>query len=162
MNSVRVSKEGNMRNVKYSLAIVLLLLPFYLAYGQEAKPQGHEHSSMKEKRVVATVDADGVQRVAVTGGEYYFDPNYIVVKVNVPVELKVKKADDSSGFIPHSIIVKAPEAGIDFKESLSKDPKAVRFTPTKVGKYPLYCDKKSPFGKTHREKGMEGTIEVVE
>jgi plastocyanin domain-containing protein len=151
-----------MKNVKYFLIVVSLLFPFYLAYGQEAKQEGHDHSSMKEKRLVATVDADGVQRVAITGGEYSFDPNYIVVRVNVPVELKVKKAEDASAFVPHSIIVKAPEAGIDFKEGLSKEPKVVRFTPTKVGKYPLYCDKKSPFGKSHREKGMEGVIEVVE
>ena len=151
-----------MKNVKYFVIVVALLFPFYLAYGQETKQEGHDHSSMKEKRMVATVDADGVQRVAITGGEYYFDPNYIVVKVNLPVELKVKKAEDASGFIPHSIIVKAPEAGIDFKEGLSKEPKSVKFTPTKVGKYPLYCDKKSPFGKSHREKGMEGVIEVVE
>jgi plastocyanin domain-containing protein len=154
-------KEENMKNVKFGVLTILLLLPFYIAYGQEAKQETHEQSPAKEKRVVATVDADGVQRVSITGGEYYFDPNYIVVKVNVPVELKVKKAEDASGFVPHSIVVKAPEAGIDFKESLSKEPKAVRFTPTKVGKYPLYCDKKSPFGKSHREKGMEGVIEVV-
>ncbi|HUI68763.1 MAG TPA: quinol oxidase [Nitrospirota bacterium] len=151
-----------MKNVKCFVVVFSLLFPFYLAYGQEAKQEGNEHSSMKEKQVVATVDADGVQRVAISGGEYYFDPNYIVVKVNLPVELKVKAAEDSSWLVPHSIVVKAPEAGIDFKESLSKDPKVVRFTPTKVGKYPFYCDKKSPFGKSHREKGMEGVIEVVE
>ncbi len=151
-----------MKNVKYLLIALSLLFPFYLAYGQEAKQEGHEQSSMKEKRVVATADADGVQRVEVTGGEYYFVPNYIVVRVNTPVELKVKAAKDSSWLVPHSIIVKAPEAGIDFKEGLSKDPKSIKFTPTKVGKYPLYCDKKSPFGKSHREKGMEGVVEVVE
>jgi plastocyanin domain-containing protein len=151
-----------MKNVKYYLIVVSLLFPFYLAYGQEAKQEGHEHTLMKEKRVVATVDADGVQRVAISGGEYYFDPNYIVVKVNVPVELKVKAAEDSSWLVPHAIVVKAQEAGINFDESLSKEPKSVKFTPTKIGKYPFYCDKKSPFGKSHREKGMEGVIEVVE
>ncbi|HSA78783.1 MAG TPA: quinol oxidase [Nitrospirota bacterium] len=151
-----------MKNVKYFVIALSLLLPFYLAFGQEAKQEGHEHSSMKEKRVVATVDTDGVQRVEVTGGEYYFDPNYIVVRVNVPVELKVKSAKDSSWLVPHSIVVKAPDAGIDFKEGLSSEPSSVKFTPTKVGKYPLYCDKKSPFGKSHRAKGMEGVIEVVE
>ena len=72
-----------MKNVKYFVIVISLLFPFYLAYGQEVKQEGHEQSSMKEKRVVATVDADGVQRVDVTGGEYYFDPNYIVVIGNV-------------------------------------------------------------------------------
>src|SRR3990172_2829495 len=98
----------------------------------------HEHAKGKENRVVATVDADGVQRVEVLGGEYFFDPNYIVVKVNKPVELKVKKA---GGYTPHDIVVKAPDAGINFSESLSRDPKIIKFTPTKIGKYPMYCGK---------------------
>ena len=44
-----------------------------------------------EKRFVATVDADGVQRVAILGGGYFYDPSYVVVKVNVPVELSLTK-----------------------------------------------------------------------
>ncbi len=124
---------------------------------QAAEPD--THAKGKEKRVVATVDADGVQRVEIVGGEYYFDPNYIVVKVNTPVELKVKKA---SGYVPHNIGVKAPEAGIDFKVDIKEDPKPVKFTPTKVGKYPMYCDKKLLWFKSHKDRGMEGMIEVVE
>lgn len=159
-----------MRYVKY-LLVVLLLMPFSLIYGQEtkeeAKPEVKPEAKQeapeqkgKIKRVVATVDPDGVQRVEITGGEYYFDPNYIVVKVNVPVELKVKKA---KGYVPHNLMVKAPEAGIDFKTDLSdKEVHSVKFTPTKVGKYPIYCDKKLLFFKSHRNRGMEGTIEVVE
>jgi plastocyanin domain-containing protein len=136
-----------------------LLFPFYLAYGQEAKQETREHSPTKEKRAVATLDPDGVQRVEITGGEYYFDPNYIVVKVNVPVEFKVKKA---KGYVSHDIVVKAPDAGIDFKVDLSdKETKTVKFTPTKIGKYPMECDKRLLFFKSHKERGMEGVIEVV-
>jgi plastocyanin domain-containing protein len=108
---------------------------------------------------VAVTDVDGVQRVEITGGEYFFDPNYIVVKVNVPAEFKVKK---KGGYTPHDIVVKAPEAGIDFAESLGKDPKVIKFTPTAVGKYPMYCSKKLPFVKSHRDRGMDGMIEVVQ
>ncbi len=155
-----------MRYVKYVL-VLLLLMPFSPAYGQEskqeAKPEVKQETPEpqgKEKRVVATVDADGVQRVEVTGGEYYFDPNYIVVKVNVPVELKMKKA---KGYVPHDIVAKAPEAGIDFKVDMKSDnPPAVKFTPTKTGKYLMYCDKQLLWFKSHRERGMEGVIEVVE
>ncbi len=111
-----------------------------------------------EPATVVPVGKDGVQRVEIVGGSYFFKPNHIVVKVNVPVELKVSK---KSGLVPHDIAVKAPEAGIEFKESLSSTPKIIKFTPTKVGKYPIYCTKKAPFSKTHREKGMEGVIEVV-
>jgi plastocyanin len=107
---------------------------------------------------VVPIDKDGVQRVEIVGGSYFFKPNHIVVKVNIPVELKVSK---ESGLVPHDIVAKSPEAGIEFKESLSSSPQLIKFTPTKVGKYPMYCSKKAPFSKTHREKGMEGVIEVV-
>jgi plastocyanin len=112
-----------------------------------------------QKRVVAEVDKDGVQRVELIGGEYYFDPNVIVVRVNIPVELRVKKA---GGFIPHNIIVKAPEAGIDFNVEMKKEFQPIAFTPTKKGRYSMYCDLKFLWFDTHQEKGMEGIIEVVE
>lgn len=113
----------------------------------------------ENKQFIASIDQDGVQRVEVLAGEYFFDPNYIVVKVNVPVEIKIKKEPT---IVPHSFITKAPEAGMDIYESLSSEPKIIRLTPTKVGKYPFYCDKKFLFSKSHREKGMEGVIEVIE
>jgi len=117
-------------------------------------------ASAPEPATVVPIAKDGVQRVDIVGGSYFFKPNHIVVKVNIPVELKVTK---ESGFslIPHDIVAKSPEAGIVFQESLSSTPKIIKFTPTKVGKYPLYCSKKAPFSKSHREKGMEGVIEVV-
>jgi plastocyanin len=115
----------------------------------------------EEKIFRATVDSDGVQRVEVVGGSYFFNPNRIVVKAGVPVELKVRK---ESGFVPHNIVATSPEAGIEFDESLATEAKTIRLTPTKPGKYPFYCSKKVPllfFLPSHREKGMEGVIEVV-
>ncbi len=113
----------------------------------------------EEKRKVAEIGADGIQRVEVIGGDYYFDPNYIVVKNNVPVELTVKK---ESGIVPHNIIIKAPEAGIDFSESMSSKPKVIRFTPTRAGEYLIECDKRFLFFKSHKDRGMKGTLEVEE
>ena len=112
-----------------------------------------------EKRVVATVDADGVQRVAILGGGYFYDPNYIVVKVNVPVEFSVRK---EAGMTPHDFVIKAPEAGIDVSVSMDAKPTLVKFTPTKAGKYPFICTKKMIFMKSHKDKGMEGMLEVTE
>ena len=144
-----------MRQVSFVVVVLVLLLSFAVASSaQDTKPETH-----KVKRVVAVVGPDGVQRVEITGGEYFFDPNYIIVKANVPVELDVKK---TPGFIPHDIVVKAPEAGIDFAVDLNdKKPEIIKFTPTKVGKYAMYCDKKVLWFGSHREKGMEGVIEVV-
>jgi len=114
----------------------------------------------KEEKVFrAVANNEGVQRVEIVGGSYFFSPNHVIVRVNVPVELKVRK---EPGMVPHNIVMKSPEAGIDFDVSLSAEPKVVKFTPTKTGVYPFYCNKKLLFFESHREKGMEGRLEVVE
>lgn len=108
---------------------------------------------------LAAIDEDGVQRVEIVGGGYFYKPDHITVKVNVPVELKVWK---EGGIVPHDFVIDAPDAGITVKESLSNEAKVIRFTPTKVGTYSFYCSKKPPFFKSHRDKGMEGVLKVVE
>ena len=156
-----------MKSSKHYISIIALLsLCSFTVYAADTKEgsrpesgQSHDRGTWKEKRVIATVGADGVQRAEMVGGEYFYDPNYIVVKVNKPVELKVKKA---AGYIPHDLVAKSPEAGIDFKLDLKGDPQTVKFTPKKTGKYPIYCDKSILWFKTHREKGMDGMIEVVD
>ena len=101
--------------------IGLVLVLSSPVFGQ-GDPKGDPHA---EKKVVATVDADGVQRVSILGGSYYYDPNYVVVKANVPVELSVRK---ESGITPHDFAIKAPEAGIDVTLSLETKPQTVKFT----------------------------------
>lgn len=107
----------------------------------------------------AAADADGVQRVEIVGGSYHFRPDHIVVEVNHPVELKVKK---ERGLTPHNIVLKAPEAGIDFEVPLGEEATTIRFTPTKTGVFKFYCNKRLLFFKSHRDRGMEGELEVVE
>ncbi len=134
----------------FKFLIVFLVLAG-IAFAQDA--------GEKKKAYTATVDPDGVQRVTILGGSYFFEPDHIIVKVNVPVELTIKK---ESGIVPHNIIINAPDAGMDINESLSDKPKIIQLIPKKVGKYPFYCDKRLLFFKSHKEKGMEGVIEVVE
>ena len=112
----------------------------------------------QKETYVAKVDKDGVQRVHILGGSYFFKPNHIVVKVNVPVELIASK---EAGITPHNLVIKAPEAGIDVEEDLDTEPKKITFTATAVGKYPFYCSNKLLFFASHRERGMEGVLEVV-
>jgi plastocyanin len=131
------------------LSVVAILLLVFLA----------NNARTEEKKVVAPIGTDGVQRVEVVGGSYFFDPNYVIVKVNVPVEMKIRK---ESGMVPHNFILKAPEAGMDVTVDLGKEPQTIRFTPTKVGEYPFYCDKKLLFFESHREKGMKGILKVQE
>ncbi|HSF21739.1 MAG TPA: quinol oxidase [Burkholderiales bacterium] len=115
--------------------------------------------AQEQKEVyVAKVDPDGVQRVRIEAGSYFFKPGHIVVKVNVPVELLASR---ESGVTPHNLVIKAPEAGIALDEELATEPKRIAFTPTAVGKYPFHCGKKLLFFASHRERGMEGVLEVV-
>ena len=137
-----------MRQFKIHYMLLLIVFVFFAL---------HVHAQKNVYR--ASIDSDGVQRVEIEGGEYYYNPDYIIVKVNVPVEMTFKKAP---GFIPHNIIIKSPEAGIEFDEDMSKGARKITFTPLKTGAYAIYCDKRFLFFKNHREKGMEGILEVVE
>jgi plastocyanin domain-containing protein len=131
------------------LVVALVSFPF----------AGSADEPMPVKEHMAAIDPDGVQRVSIVGGEFYFEPNHIIVKVNAPVELTVAK---ESGLVPHDIVMQSPEAGMEFAVELSSTPKTIAFTPTRTGKYPLYCSKKMLFFESHRDKGMEGVLEVRE
>ena len=109
----------------------------------------------------ANIDKNGNQVIEIIGGNYFFKPDHIIVKVNTPVELRVKK---EKGFIPHNITMTEIDSGIEieFEESLGTETITVKFTPTVKGKFAFYCDGQFLFFESHREKGMEGILEVVE
>lgn len=137
-----------MKAINFCVLMVLLLVT------------GIAVAAEDEKKIhVAEADENGVQTVEIVGGEYYFEPSHIIVKVNVPVVFIVKKAP---GLVPHNIIMDEPEAGIQFKLDLDEDGKQIEFTPKKPGKYPFFCGKKLLFFKGHRQRGMEGLLEVAE
>ena len=133
-----------------NIAFMLILLPFLVFVSGIAPAQ--------EKKFVASVDTDGVQRIEVLAGQYFFEPNYIIVKADVPVEITIRK---EPSIIPHDFVLNAPEAGVDILTSLSTEPKTIKFVPLKPGKYTFYCDKKLLFFKSHRNQGMEGILEVT-
>ena len=136
-----------MRYMKCVLISVLILF-MSLTYGIAAE----------RKEFTASPGPDGIQRVEVLGGSYFFNPNYIIVKVKVPVQMKVRK----EGIIPHDFVLQHPDAGMDIKVGLGSDPVVVNLTPTKTGTYPFYCSKGGIFFSSHREDGMEGVLEVRE
>ncbi|MBE7416105.1 MAG: quinol oxidase [Deltaproteobacteria bacterium] len=115
-------------------------------------------SQQKGDAYEAKTGPDGVQRAAVAAGSYYFRPNHIIVKAGAPVELELRS---EALIVPHDFIIDAPEAGIEISEGLTRKPVFVRFTPGKAGIYRFYCGKGFPLQRSHREKGMEGTLEVV-
>ena len=108
----------------------------------------------------AELGKDGVQRAKMTMDSYSYEPKHLIVKVDKPVELTLESV---TIIVPHNFVLKEPDAGLDVNKTVSSgDTEKVRFTPTKPGTYTFYCDKKPPFpfAKNHREKGMEGKLEV--
>ena len=107
------------------------------------------------REVVVEPGTDGVQRVEVTAHTFWFEPNRIVVKQGIPVELHVR---NGSFIVPHNFTCVAPQAGVQLNEGLGmfKDSENARFTPTTPGEYPFFCNKDS-----HSKKGMTGTLVVV-
>ncbi|MGU3775938.1 quinol oxidase [Burkholderia metallica] len=103
------------------------------------------------------VDADGVQRVAIVGGSYFFRPNHVIVRARVPVELTVSA---EPGVVPHSFELDAPQAGIAVHTELGTTPRTFRFTPAQPGRFAYYCTHRLLFFRSHRERGMEGVLEV--
>ncbi len=136
------------KSVLYAALTLLFVLPSICL---PAQPKNIVH---------AEISPDNIQRVEVHGGSYYFNPDYIIVKANIPVEFTLKK---DSSWLAHDFVMDEKDAGIKIDETLSEEKTmVVKFTPIKTGKLPFYCAEKFVFFKSHRTKGMEGTLEVVE
>lgn len=102
-------------------------------------------------------DADA-QQVTVHLGDYRFQPETIEVVAGRPVELTLVNDDKIT---PHNFTLKDPAAGLDLSANVSGgQSSSLRFTPQTAGTYPLYCNKKLPFMKSHRERGMEAKLVV--
>ena len=108
--------------------------------------------------VTAVRDADGVQRLTIILDSYFYKPDQLIVRVGFPVELTLIS---HTTLTPHNFVMKEPDAGITVdQETSAGDTVKVRFTPRKAGLFTFYCDKKLLFFKSHREKGMEGSLRV--
>lgn len=107
------------------------------------------------REVTATMGTDQVQRLTVTTHSFYFEPNRIVVKRGIPVELTVK---NGAFFVPHDFSCEAKDAGIELDQPVGMfhSSKTLRFTATRTGEYPFHCDVDG-----HAKKGMMGTLVVV-
>lgn len=102
--------------------------------------------------------ADGAQRVVVEADSYDFLPRHLVVRAGKPVELTFKSL---TWLVPHNVIIDDPRSGLKVREEISAgESVTITFTPMVPGSFAIYCDKKLPFFRSHREKGMEGLLEV--
>jgi len=100
------------------------------------------------------VGADGVQRATITLDSYSYTPNHLIVEAGKPVELTLTSV---TTITPHNFIIK--ELSVEQDLSAGKTV-TIKFTPTQTGTFPIYCDKRLWPLPSHRDKGMEGKLEV--
>jgi plastocyanin len=99
------------------------------------------------------------QELSLRLGEYHFGPDTLQVHAGRPVRLTLSNTDTLT---PHNFTLKDTDAGLNIDADVSAGRKTVvKFTPVKAGRYVFFRNKKLPFMKSHRERGMEGTLEVL-
>jgi heme/copper-type cytochrome/quinol oxidase subunit 2 len=104
------------------------------------------------------VDSDGVQRTTVILDSYSYQPGHLIVEKGKPVELTLKSV---TTLTPHNFIIKDPGGSLAVEQDVSAGKTALlKFTPMQSGTFPIYCDKRLWPLPSHRDKGMEGKLEV--
>ena len=115
-------------------------------------------SSPEDMPMVVQVSPDGVQRAAVTLDSYSYSPRYLVVEHGKPVELTLSSV---TTITPHNFIIHEPSSGLLVEQDVGAGKTVVaRFVPTQAGRVVFYCDKRLWPMPSHRDKGMEGILEV--
>lgn len=136
----------------HMLATVWLLTSVGVTIVHAAEP------SESSPPVLISVAADGMQRATVTLDSYSYTPNHLIVEAGKPVELTLTSV---TTIIPHNFIIKDPAGSLSVEQDVSAGKTVtITFTPTQPGTFPIYCDKRLWPLPSHRDKGMEGKLEV--
>ena len=137
---------------RYIVATVGLLTSVGVTLVNAAEP------SQSGPPMVIPVTADRVQRATVTLDSYSYSPNHMIVEAGKPVELTLTSV---TTIIPHNFIIKDPAGSLSVEQDVSAGKTiTITFTPTQPGTFPIYCDKRLWPLPSHRDKGMEGKLEV--
>ena len=119
---------------------------------------GADSASQVPPLQVPVDQVDGMQRATVILDSYSYTPQHLIVQAGKPVELLLTSI---TTITPHNFVLRDEAAGLSIERDVSAGKTVtVQFTTTKPGRYPFYCDKKLLFFPSHREKGMEGILEV--
>jgi len=98
-------------------------------------------------------------RIELTLGDYRFTPQHFEVTAASPVALVLRNRDTLT---PHNFTLKDAAGNLDIDTDVPAGQElTVEFTPRVAGTYTFFCDKKLPFMKSHRERGMQGTLTVT-
>ena len=104
------------------------------------------------------VAENGIQRATIALDSYSYTPSHLIVKAGQPVELTLTSV---TTIIPHNFIIKNPTGDLSVEQDVgASETVIITFTPTQRGIFPIYCDKRLWPLPSHRDKGMEGKLEV--
>ena len=113
---------------------------------------------VSEHVTVVPIDSDGVQRLTMVLDSYSYEPHHVVVQAGRPVEFVLTSV---TTFTPHNFVLKDDASGLSIDRDVGAGKQVIlQFTPMQRGSFTFYCDKKLLFFASHREKGMEGKLEV--
>ena len=140
------------RQLRGILATAWLLTSVGMTIVHAAEP------SQSSPPMMIPLAADGMQRATITLDSYSYSPNHLIVEAGKPVELTLTSV---TTIIPHNFIIKDPTGTLSVEQDVSAGKTVtVTFTPTQPGTFPIYCDKRLWPLPSHRDKGMEGKLEV--
>lgn len=99
-----------------------------------------------------------MQRATIALDSYSYTPNHLIVEAGQPVELTLTSV---TTIIPHNFIIRDPTGDLSVEQDVGAGKTVtITFTPTQRGTFPIYCDKRLWPLPSHRDKGMEGKLEV--
>ena len=108
--------------------------------------------------IIVSISPDGVQRATVILDSYSYSPNHLVVESGKLVELTLTSR---TTFIPHNFVMKELSSGLLIEQDVGAGKTVVaKLAPTQPGRFPFFCDKRLWPMPSHRDKGMEGLLEV--
>lgn len=135
-----------MRSIPLALCCALLVLTGAAQAASDAPPSP------------ARLDADGVQRVTLVGGSYFFRPERVSARAGQPLEITLQL---EPGIVPHRFVLEGPDGKPLAEVAMGSEPKTLRLT-LPAGDYPFFCPNRLLGFKSHRERGMAGVLEVRE
>ena len=98
------------------------------------------------------------REIAITMGDYHYAPDVIEMDRGQTVILHLSNTD---GITPHNFTLVDASAGLDVDTDIGAGtPVRISLTPQRPGTWTWYCNKKLPFMKSHRDRGMQGTLVV--
>ena len=89
---------------------------------------------------------------------YSYTPNHLVVERGKPVELVLSSV---TTITPHNFVIREPSRDLVVEQDDGAGKTVVvQFVPLQAGRVVFFCDKRLWPMPSHRDKGMEGILEI--